>query len=500
MPNIVIREIDETSAGGTASSTDIVYVPGIADTNANCYIYTDAGVGPQQTTDGTLFAPGHTIDSHLAGDNPPPSIACNTTDRKTWYCTFRESIGGAVSATWTLQEQYIEPHPENSPTLCKNISDFEAYFGKAPYQFTVAQAYTAGSWDSDAIITGGKMYEANDYERSYIYAKELVKLGIPVLYENIVSRQDNRKNVPTIQTVYNKLSDCFDALEDKGEYDVKYITSGGYPVFEYTAAQLAQKMCTVAYDRGDCLAIIDHTNKVSRTLKPTEQASVYAKVKAANLEHGEFATMFTPWASYSCTTAPVGAQVQQMPASLGYLLALGKSVKTNANWLAIAGVARGQVPYIQNLNTSDKLSNAIAEAYQPRNDISINAITNIRPYGLTIWGNRTLLNNADKQNLVALSFLNTRNLVSDVKKVAYDAARSLQFEQDSNILWLNFKSKITPLLDKMQSGYGISGYKIIRGTTSEKAKVVAIIRLYPTYAVEDFDITVVMSDDEIAVS
>jgi hypothetical protein len=52
----------------------------------------------------------------------------------------------------------------------------------------------------------------------------------------------------------------------------------------------------------------------------------------------------------------------------------------------------------------------------------------------------------------------------------------------------------------MKTGAGLSGYKIIKGTTSEKAKLVAVIKLYPIYAVEDFDITVQMLDDEISVS
>lgn len=209
--------------------------------------------------------------------------------------------------------------------------------------------------------------------------------------------------------------------------------------------------------------------------------------------------MFTPWAVY--TTVKEGVKVpasQVMPASFGYLLSLGKSIKTNANWLATAGVARGLVPYIQSLNTVDRLSNTIANLYQPRDNIAINPITDIKPYGLTIWGNRTLRKNVG--DLAATSMLNIRNLVSDVKKVAYTTAKSLMFEQNSDVLWVNFKAGITPTLDRMLSGQGVSGYKIIRGETTTKAKVVAEIKIYPLYAVEDFEITVVISDEEVSVA
>ena len=55
----------------------------------------------------------------------------------------------------------------------------------------------------------------------------------------------------------------------------------------------------------------------------------------------------------------------------------------------------------------------------------------------------------------------------------------------------------------MQSGYGISGYKIVRDTEHEKATEKATlcfkILLYPVYAVEDFYVTVVLTDDEVSV-
>jgi phage tail sheath protein FI len=196
--------------------------------------------------------------------------------------------------------------------------------------------------------------------------------------------------------------------------------------------------------------------------------------------------------------ASVVPSLQIMPASYGYLSAMAKSIRNNPSWLAVAGVARGLVPYIGDLNTSRRLTNTIANSYQPRDDTSINAITNIRPYGLTIWGNRTLKHNIG--NLTATSFLNTRNLISEVKKIAYITAKSLIFEQNTDVLWINFRAGITPLLDRMLSGQGLTNYKIIRKATTERAKVVAEIRLSPIDAVEDFDITVVITDDNISVS
>ena len=194
-----------------------------------------------------------------------------------------------------------------------------------------------------------------------------------------------------------------------------------------------------------------------------------------------------------------------MPPSFGYLKALAKSIRTNANWLAIAGVTRGYVPNIQKLDTYKLLSNTIANEMQIKNgETSINAITNIKPYGLTIWGNRTLKNNlinaqGGEDGLTATSFLNIRNLISDVKKTAYNAAKMLMFEQNTQVLWINFLAKVTPTLDKMVSGQGLSSYKVINVPTQEKAKLNAVIKIYPLYAVEDFEISIEVRDDDVEV-
>ena len=89
--------------------------------------------------------------------------------------------------------------------------------------------------------------------------------------------------------------------------------------------------------------------------------------------------------------------------------------------------------------------------------------------------------------------------MSDVKKTVYNAAKNLMFEQNSDVLWVNFLSQITPLLDKLMSGQGLSNYKIIKKATKAKAKLEAVIKLYPIYAVEEFEVTIELSDEDVSV-
>ena len=195
-----------------------------------------------------------------------------------------------------------------------------------------------------------------------------------------------------------------------------------------------------------------------------------------------------------------------MPGSFAYLISLAKSVETNPNWLAVAGVTRGVIPGATGLVTNFRMTRAIADSYMVNAQLSdtqvyskfINPITMIRPYGLTIWGNRTLATTVANTEQ-ALYYLNMRSLVGEIKKRCYAAAEQLMFEQNSDVLWINFKSKIIPLLDQMASSYGISGYKIIKEQADSKTQLKATIKVFPIYAVEDFDITVILTDEEVEV-
>lgn len=344
----------------------------------------------------------------------------------------------------------------------------------------------------------------------------------PLAVTNLVVKKQDYKEETTefnslslyteLQSAYSRDEESGYSLFDKGEYNFKFLTSGGYPTFETTSVHT--KMMSLCEKRGDCYALIDHTNYVDRTLSTASGSkSVFNKLQELSGNNGTYAAMFTPWKVYSRVSSDhtfTGESVESFatvgifdaPASFGYLRAYASSIKNNASWLAIAGAARGKISGVD--KESDNvvtISNGLADKMQQRTGRSLNAITKVNPYGEVIWGNRTLHQN-DK-NLTASSFLNIRNLVCDVKKLCYRAAKELTFEQNTDVLWVNFKASLCPTLDRMMSGYGVSGYKIERDYAHEraqdKATLCAIIRLFPVYAVEDFYITVELRDDEVVI-
>lgn len=207
----------------------------------------------------------------------------------------------------------------------------------------------------------------------------------------------------------------------------------------------------------------------------------------------KYASIFAPGATLSDTTS--------MPASFIYLNCFAYYISRYPEWFAMAGSTRGVSPNVIKSVGVDfgDADNAILQAREVNTANGItashracNTISKIRPYDYILWGNRTMYPLGS--GLVASSFLNIRQLCCTLKKVMYRAARKYTFEPNSDVLWTNFVNAITPTLEEMKSGQGIRGYKITQETTNEKATLKARVRIIPIEAVEDFDLTVELTD------
>ena len=451
---------------------------------------------------------------------------------------------------------------------------------------TTVKAYYEDKEASPALMFQGPTETSlGDADPGYRYALYLLSLGIPVYYEQMnASFEEVDMNDPTmltanpresgwyvligedyvkttdtevdttktyywgadisVQSMYEGLEARFSgrnvddgspsdySFDSMGDYAVKYITSGGYPTFEYGPLAsadalgnvygtngLAEQMIRLAAARADAVAFIDHTNNPNRSIYDADDLSVISRVRGSmtslDTVTGSYGAMFTPW--YDCTNTYITGGTSrnynaQMPASLAFLSALAQQLQNYNPWLAVSGVSRGIVPYCGGLHTNFNLTNNVADSYQSvpgdateNTSISINPITYIRNYGYCIWGNRTLRNN--QNGTKATSFLNIRDLTSDIKKTLYEASQRLLFEQNTDILWLNFKALITPILDRMVSNYILSSYKITKynvdpetGAAVPAYKVLANIQIRPINSVEVFDLTVMLENNEISVS
>lgn len=385
--------------------------------------------------------------------------------------------------------KYIKD-PTKTTYLFNSISEFKEAFSNDKGNFEYITLGTVEREDST-----GKKVTYTKCERSMQYALALLGIGLPVLFD-LIDTSDGVQESWFEDRVDAELPNKLEKLIDKNNYNIKFITSGGYK----NLGAIAKSMLNIAASRGDCTALIDHEES-------TEKFELGSKLNG--IGSGKFGAMFTPWCTFQFsnhTSSDDDSQIFKldeinMPGSLAYLLAFGTSVaNNNANWLAAAGASRGIIPNL--IAPLYKITEADIDEYQLSNveyiGKAINPIANINPYGTIVWGNRTL--HQGNSGLVASSFLNIRQLANDIKKTLYTACKSVTFEQNSDLLWVKFKSLMTPLLDQMQTGNGISGYKLTKKKSTKKATLTAVVRIYPIEAVEDFEITLELADESTDVT
>ena len=237
-----------------------------------------------------------------------------------------------------------------------------------------------------------------------------------------------------------------------------------------------------------------------------------ASVRAAFdvIQEGQYAAGFTPsfYTEVSDLIVDKESKIQEIPAPFGYLFAYARMIQTYPEWIATAGAVNGVIPELKEplyyysdadaqilqghesgaSDSPDDLDDLIEQG------VAVNPILDEYPFGVVIWGARTLKLNKKAEGLKATSFLNIRNLVSTLKKVLRKAARRFTFSQNSDVLWYNFKSMIEPTLEEAKNGNGIEGYLIEQLSTPAKARLKAKITIVPIEPVEDFDLEIVLTD------
>ena len=387
--------------------------------------------------------------------------------------------GGLLTISEAVLRDYfkqgIELVGKDSPwdTQYKKITDFEDTYGDIKF----------------SLGKNGAKVDLNHYGNQIAY--ELLGLGYTILYKKLPER------LADIQD-----DGYWEVLEDKVMYDFRYLLTG------FLTGDGAVRDCitTVANHRGDCLALLDIDENCYAGAKTFRQ--VITDMKNDATVTSQYAAYFAPTVTYKMSLSETEAEAfnenKTFPASFHFLACASKAHINSNEWSAIAGYTRGvsdlQIDAV-GYNFGSRAINALA----PRNtaataetfgasDVAINLIANERG-NYYIWGNRTAYALA-KEDLKASHFLNVRELCTSIKKLVFVACRKLTFDPNSETLWINFKSKITPLLNLMKADQGILDYKFEKvNPGAQKGILKAKIRIVPIEAVEDFEITLVLEDN-----
>ena len=261
--------------------------------------------------------------------------------------------------------------------------------------------------------------------------------------------------------------------------------------------------------RGDCIALIEvdeskYITKVSGKRPENQIVDAVNAMASITSDNGKYCACTAPSVVYKMTANERFDGNKKFPGAFHYLACLKNSLGLGfAEWYAAAGYTRGVSSYTIN-HTSVKLGEVAVQALEPRNikdqetqpKFAVNVIANFRG-SYYLWGNRTchpLGEAAGGNDLVASHFLNIRQLCTTIKKQLYVSCRRFTFDPNSDVLWINFKTSIMPMLERMKADQGVRDFKIEKVYTDKKATLKAKIRIVPIEAVEDFLLEVSLED------
>lgn len=307
-------------------------------------------------------------------------------------------------------------------------------------------------------------------------------------------------------------------LGDRNQFDVKFILVDNETSEDAISTDLSAAL-EVVQKRKDCAIILTAASSTLAAATTTALTADCNYIENAGTEKGNVTDkkffsdeLKKPVGKY---VIPVYAnkltstEVPNLTAGQAWILAFLNSVNIlgNPEWLAIAGATRGALPVVTSVGTisEDALDKMQPTVYDKDQIIAVNPICDVRPWGVRIWGNRTALPNTNieasagtydstQDQLVATSFANIRVALCDIKKALYKASRHYQFEQNSDVLWVNFTSDVNPLLEELKQSYGIAGYRWFRQESTERAKISALLRVTFLESIEDFDLTIELRD------
>lgn len=303
-----------------------------------------------------------------------------------------------------------------------------------------------------------KDYLVEGSDNSYKYVKDLLSAGFGVVYF---------KGIPSATTKN------LDFLYDYNAYNVEILTMGApKDVPGKFDKDLADYLIDICGSRKDCFALIDYPTKTTDTMQ-----TVCTALNSLSSSWCQYAAAFVDWNTNT-----------GMPGSYTYLMKLADANVGGKRWDSVSGVQRGVVNSIYNGSIIKMDKYTLDNVIQTKVGRSYNGIVKVRPYGWTIWGDRTLLANDEGTGLKATSFLSIRLMICDIVKRAYNAAINNTFESNNDITWTNYKLEIQTLLDRMVASGKLASYKLVRKATTDRAKIACIIRLVPNEPVEDFDI------------
>lgn len=492
MPKIVIKEYDQTKPGFVASNNFSVVVPGFVadgkgvDEQGNS-VFDENGI---YVCDSKADFENYIGKVASAGAAIEPIAPVTTTDEaitltaEEFYLTYKDQVYQRSEAE-TEADQYVG-----------RLHSYDAT-NQQYYVFTQITSDWNVSSTYFVILKGNEGVDGS--EGNFQYGNQIADFLLGLGYQVLYVKLDTMANLAEENT--------FEALKDRSVYDFRYLISGlvdncgGASVDAVNGilnavANHINSNTTDANGRGDCIALLDIAKSVytdANTGTVMSSSAAVEAIKGAASGGSTYSAFFAPVVYYGGVDDEAYENNNEFPASVHYLACAAAVANRYPEWFAISGYTRG-TSSVRVIGTGVKLGDAAVNALQPRSGSgpSVNLVINLNG-NYYLWGNRTA--QALSSELVASHFLNIRQLCSTLKKAIYSACRTLMFDPNSDVLWLNFCNAIRPVLERMKANQGIKDYRFEKKETSLKAKLFAAVRIVPIEAVEDFEIGITLEDE-----
>lgn len=235
--------------------------------------------------------------------------------------------------------------------------------------------------------------------------KTLLNKGLSVYYVPGYTLDEAGNVTPTQDfSIETPFTEKF-KFQDKGRYDLRFITLGGLTVLntddEEQFIVLAKDALTCAGYRGDAVALLDAPEDLIETadidawvqdnfqslakesISPDYRNGVQDKADASET-FGRYGAMFAPF-----ITVNFDGELKNVPTSFNYLTCFARYIANFKDWFAMSGSVRGISP-LAGVTPLAEFGDSDINVFQARDagknnmfkdHLATNVVCNIRPYG-----------------------------------------------------------------------------------------------------------------------
>lgn len=290
-------------------------------------------------------------------------------------------------------------------------------------------------------------------------------------------------------------------LTDPYQYGFDIITSAGLPRYaggEIKKDPVDEALLNLAEKRGTAVYLIDGA-------KDWTAESLYAY---AALYDSSYSAVFGPWGYAQILSR---GSTALLPGSYAMVVAWAQSCSSGTPlWMAPAGVKRASLGSFYK-DTKYSVGKTILDMWQNHeyvqpDDYRINPIMKVKQYGYVIYGNSTLLKTRNDGATSMLQSFSVRVLANLIKSKAFEVSLSLQFDQLTNDLFVQFKSLLGVYMDQLRYQNALYDYEIvveneiITSADLNEKRLPVTIRVSPNPAAENFDISLEITQTGVSFS